>query len=678
MLIESLEVNNFGVLSGPLKLDLSPGLNVVFGPNESGKSTLMRALWMGLTSYARLTGQALLAIQPKNGAIPEVAVTFLHQGVHYRIHKRFSGPRGLSRLTAHMPDGHIEDLNGEDAEVRVRQVLGLTRRAGSGTQTTLGIWPLFWVRQGHSNMSPNEDLNKEGAQSLMTRIRAAHRDLLAGDQTGQVRKAVENEYQIFFTPTGQTKKKTDAPLYEALRNVDISKSQYANLANQREVYEAARERMDMLQQELREVDKELPVWEQRQKDVDAELLTLQPMQEQLHGVKARLDAEQLRMKRTQELRETRHYLRTHLARLEADLATRERAWRTEATLTPSFASVTLQAIDDVVLKINGEKHRLNARDTISAPFTQTANIRIGDLVELRIDPPQRLLEDRKQRASAIERARNEVQQSKHQLTAHVSAHGEDDSLIEAHAQAMLQLKAAKAAEEQAKPLKLRIAQLRSKQHDATQKLEGIRLRRARISEQVHETRGRLAGMDMLGFNERIAEAESTLASWTSRAQRLSGHANAIRLLYETIEACRKEAEHQLIEPVEREITELLHLLFPKSTLSLERDLSIGALHRIEQGRDSFGALSMGTREQIGIAARLGTALALAREESIPVILDDALIATDETRLASMADVLGRVCGRLQVLLLTCHWSRYQNLDLPAAHIIDLERMTRER
>ena len=56
MRITALEVDGFGVWSG-LRLDhLSEGLNVFFGPNEAGKTTLMqfvRSVLYGFTSERR-------------------------------------------------------------------------------------------------------------------------------------------------------------------------------------------------------------------------------------------------------------------------------------------------------------------------------------------------------------------------------------------------------------------------------------------------------------------------------------------------------------------------------------------------------------------------------------------------------------------------------------------------
>ena len=87
-------------------LDLAPGLTVVRGPNESGKSTLQRALELALTrkvttTAAEVEGLATWGAGPD--ARPRVAMTFTWEdedgGVHDgRLEKHFLGARGTVRL----------------------------------------------------------------------------------------------------------------------------------------------------------------------------------------------------------------------------------------------------------------------------------------------------------------------------------------------------------------------------------------------------------------------------------------------------------------------------------------------------------------------------------------------------------------------------------------------------
>ncbi len=87
-------------------LDLAPGLTVVRGPNEAGKSTLQRAVELALTRKVTTTAADLDGLAPWGAgpqARPWIAMDFtwedeeggLHQG---RLEKRFLGARGTVSL----------------------------------------------------------------------------------------------------------------------------------------------------------------------------------------------------------------------------------------------------------------------------------------------------------------------------------------------------------------------------------------------------------------------------------------------------------------------------------------------------------------------------------------------------------------------------------------------------
>jgi uncharacterized protein YhaN len=77
-------------------------------------------------------------------------------------------------------------------------------------------------------------------------------------------------------------------------------------------------------------------------------------------------------------------------------------------------------------------------------------------------------------------------------------------------------------------------------------------------------------------------------------------------------------------------------------------------------------LSFGAREQMGIISRLAYA-GLLRDAGRPtlIILDDALVHCDEERLAQMKRVLFDAATRHQILLFTCHPTKWRDLGVGA-------------
>jgi uncharacterized protein YhaN len=76
------------------------------------------------------------------------------------------------------------------------------------------------------------------------------------------------------------------------------------------------------------------------------------------------------------------------------------------------------------------------------------------------------------------------------------------------------------------------------------------------------------------------------------------------------------------------------------------------------------ALSFGAREQLRLISRFAYAdlLAAARKPTL-LILDDALVHSDDSRLAQMKRVIFDVAQRHQVLLFTCHPNAWRDLGV---------------
>ncbi|MGZ6345654.1 MAG: AAA family ATPase, partial [Candidatus Limnocylindrales bacterium] len=82
-------------------LELAPGLTVVRGPNEAGKSTVQRALELALFRRVTATGADVEAVRRwgGDGAGPTVELEFEHDGMAGRLSKTFAGAKGQALLT---------------------------------------------------------------------------------------------------------------------------------------------------------------------------------------------------------------------------------------------------------------------------------------------------------------------------------------------------------------------------------------------------------------------------------------------------------------------------------------------------------------------------------------------------------------------------------------------------
>ncbi|MFU2022632.1 ATP-binding protein, partial [Bordetella avium] len=175
--------------------------------------------------------------------------------------------------------------------------------------------------------------------------------------------------------------------------------------------------------------------------------------------------------------------------------------------------------------------------------------------------------------------------------------------------------------------------------------------------------GKLEQAGAQAVGERLAETE---AAW-QRAGRLRAdyerRAAALDLLWRLLGEQRDTATRRLLRPLSERLAHYLALLFPGADLSLDEQLQPLALVR-GGTHDALEALSFGTREQLGLLARLAYA-DLLREAGRPtlLVLDDALVHADSRRRDLVKRALFDAATRHQILLFTCHADAWQDMGV---------------
>ena len=195
MKLRSLAVNQFKKFTAPMRLDgIEDGLNVVVGPNEMGKSTLLDALRAALFEKYSSKAQSITALQnDRNQAGPVVELAFdLDDGL-YRVTKRFIN-RPYARLSC--PDGRT--LEGDAAEETLRDLLSFDEPGKTGAKPeTLGMWNVLWVQQGHSFGAL--DLPESARSNLHSALESEVGTLLGGRRGRALPQAIEKQLAELVT-----------------------------------------------------------------------------------------------------------------------------------------------------------------------------------------------------------------------------------------------------------------------------------------------------------------------------------------------------------------------------------------------------------------------------------------------------------------------------------------------
>ena len=197
MKLRSLSVNQFKKFTAPMRLkDIEDGLNVIVGPNEMGKSTLLDALRAVLFEKYSSKAKPIFALQnDRNRAAPVVRLEFELDDGLYRVTKRFL-KKPYAQLSC--PDGR--SLESDTAEDKLRELLDFHEPSKTGAKPeTLGMWSVLWVQQGQSFRVI--DLPESARSSLHTALESEVGTVLGGHRGRALPLAIEKQLSELVTST---------------------------------------------------------------------------------------------------------------------------------------------------------------------------------------------------------------------------------------------------------------------------------------------------------------------------------------------------------------------------------------------------------------------------------------------------------------------------------------------
>jgi len=142
--LQSLRVEQLRQFRQPFVLDnLQPGLNLIHGPNESGKSTLVRAIRAAFFENYRSNTIDDLRPWGDSSAAPTIHLEFEHQGTPWRLAKSF-----LKQKRCDLTVG-TTSYSEQDAQEKLAELLGYQiPNKGASKASHWGIPGLLWVEQG--------------------------------------------------------------------------------------------------------------------------------------------------------------------------------------------------------------------------------------------------------------------------------------------------------------------------------------------------------------------------------------------------------------------------------------------------------------------------------------------------------------------------------------------------
>jgi uncharacterized protein YhaN len=171
-----------------------------------------------------------------------------------------------------------------------------------------------------------------------------------------------------------------------------------------------------------------------------------------------------------------------------------------------------------------------------------------------------------------------------------------------------------------------------------------------------------------GVEEELENAQAEEFRLNNEIEGCKGEVAVLQLLRDTLRTAESEAKARYLAPVTTRVEPYLRVLLPGTNLMLDEDLHIARLKRNGVEED-FTRLSEGTQEQIAVLTRLAFAeLLLDQGRPATVILDDALVFSDDDRIERMFNIMTRAAERLQIIVVTCRKRLFTRLGAPLLNI----------
>jgi uncharacterized protein YhaN len=196
---------------------------------------------------------------------------------------------------------------------------------------------------------------------------------------------------------------------------------------------------------------------------------------------------------------------------------------------------------------------------------------------------------------------------------------------------------------------------------ATSDSAGLATRRRELDDQLRDVAAQLKVYGTQGRQSQLDVAEIALRHAESEHAAVGRRARAAEMLRTVMGRHREQARQRYVAPFRTEVERLGRIVFGDS-FAVEVDSDLRICSRTVAGTTvPYESLSGGAKEQLGIVARLAGAALVAKEDTVPVIIDDALGFTDAGRLTRMGEVFDAVGGDGQVIVLTCSPERYASV-----------------
>ena len=207
-----------------------------------------------------------------------------------------------------------------------------------------------------------------------------------------------------------------------------------------------------------------------------------------------------------------------------------------------------------------------------------------------------------------------------------------------------------------------LEQLQTRTNRLENAIQGRKNKRDTLIVEIAKLKSLVEAVEGAGLDQVIEEKNRDMELYTEERTRLSHEVDVLRLLLSTLRTAEREAKERYLSPVLDRVRPHLGFLFPGADMRIDENFGIVGVTRQTGYEESFDHLSMGAQEQITVLVRLAFAdMLMEQGRPATIVLDDALVFSDDQRMSRMFDILNRVSQKIQIVVFTCREELFEKL-----------------
>ncbi len=231
MIVEKISLENWGKFRELIEVNFSTGLNILYGPNEAGKTTLIDSIRCVFFTKHTSHSEKIKSLIPWGSNLsPTSSIAFVQNSSCYRIKKRFISSE-MSLLEKLINDKWERIAEGDNADKKVIELVGgrLSTRGDTKPQFW-GLGQVLWMVQGQPFIL--EGVNEETLSSLQKLIGAS----IESNQEKELVEIINEKFSSIFTQERRDFKKGNEVrnLREKIEELEKSKKENEKIKKEKE------------------------------------------------------------------------------------------------------------------------------------------------------------------------------------------------------------------------------------------------------------------------------------------------------------------------------------------------------------------------------------------------------------------------------------------------------------